>query len=245
MQIKYAAFTYEQILPFLLAILLIFILPMMMRRYGWDWSDLFSRLTGGIWKKDHNAAEEEKRIRSGVKKREPHLSNGGKHEMLETLSQLMTFARRHKVGIVYPGTIRVDGELTTLLAFLIMKSEVIGINCFGFAGTITAGKGEGPWNQHMNEADIAIPNPVALDKKQERLVRKALDRNGMSGIPCRVAGVFTNRHAVLAVGDGTPVRTLHDFLAELKEQAAEEREILDPVQVSKQISGLIEKKQRQ
>ena len=63
MQIKYAAFTYEQILPFLLAILLIFILPMMMRRYGWDWSDLFSRLTGGIWKKDHNAAEEEKRIR--------------------------------------------------------------------------------------------------------------------------------------------------------------------------------------
>jgi hypothetical protein len=165
--------------------------------------------------------------------------------MLETLSQLMTFARRHKVGIVYPGTIRVDGELTTLLAFLIMKSEVIGINCFGFAGTITAGKGEGPWNQHMNEQDISIPNPVALDKKQERLVRKVLDRNGMSGVPCRVAGVFTNRHAVLAVGDGTPVRTLHDFLAELKEQAAEEREILDPVQVSKQISGLIEKKQRQ
>ena len=77
MQIRYAAFTYEQILPFLLALLLIFILPMMMRRYGWDWSDLFSRLTGGIWKKDHNAAEEEKRIRSGVKKREPHLSNGG------------------------------------------------------------------------------------------------------------------------------------------------------------------------
>ena len=76
-------------------------------------------------------------------------------------------------------------------------------------------------------------------------MRKVLDRNGMSGVPCRVAGVFTNRHAVLAVGDGTPVRTLHDFLAELKEQAAEEREILDPVQVSKQISGLIEKKQRQ
>ncbi len=245
MHLKYAAFTYEQILPFVLALLLIFILPMMMRRYGWDWGDLLQRLTGGIWKKEHSAVTEEKRIRSGEKKKEPHLSNGGKHEMMEALSQLITFSRRQKVGIVFPGTINVDGELTTLLCFLVMKSEVIGISCYGFAGTITAGKGDGPWNQHMNGADIQILNPVARDKSQQRLVRKAMDQHDMKNVPMRVVGVFTNRNAVLAVGEGTPVRTLHDFIAEMKVQAAEENERLDPNATARQLSALITRVKKQ
>ena len=129
MQIRYAGFTMEQVLPLILAILLIFILPMIMRRNGWDFDDFMRALVGGLWKKgkyDPKAKE-----KAAAKKREPHLSNGGKGEMMELLSSLITFARRHDFGIVYPGTLAHGSEVATLLALLVTKSEVVGINCFG------------------------------------------------------------------------------------------------------------------
>ena len=48
-------------------------------------------------KREHAALTEERRIRAGKAggEREPHLKNGGKNEMLELLSELLTFAGRH------------------------------------------------------------------------------------------------------------------------------------------------------
>ena len=69
MQIRYAGFTMEQVLPLILAILLIFLLPMIMRRNGWDFDDFMRALVGGLWKKgkyDPKAKE-----KAAAKKREP------------------------------------------------------------------------------------------------------------------------------------------------------------------------------
>lgn len=238
---KYAGFTYAQVLPLILALLLIFILPMLMRRHGWTWEELFKVLFSGIRKREHAALAEERRIRAGKAggEREPHLKNGGKNEMLELLSELLTFARRHGAAVVYPGTIQVDGELTTLMALLVMRSEVIGINCYGFAGTITVGKNGDSWNQHMNGADIAIPNPVRLNQKQFLLLRKAMNAHGMENTALRIAGVFTNRDAVLAVGSGTGLMTRKELLSQLKEQAAVEEPRLEPAKTAKRLNELV------
>ena len=86
MQIRYAGFTMEQVLPLILAILLIFLLPMIMRRNGWDFDDFMHALVGGLWKKGKYDPKAEEKAKA--RKREPHLSNGGKGEMMELLSSL-------------------------------------------------------------------------------------------------------------------------------------------------------------
>ena len=240
MQIRYAGFTMEQVLPLILAILLIFLLPMIMRRNGWDFDDFMRALVGGLWKKgkyDPKADEKAK-----AKKREPHLSNGGKGEMMELLSSLITFARRHDFGIVYPGTLEYKSEVATLLALLVTKSEVVGINCFGYGGTITAGKGDADWKQHMNEQDIMIKSPVVLCRKQQRLCRQAMDAAGMKDVSVRVAGVFTNHHVTLAIGNGYGLYTTESLIEELKVQAsAEEERIPDPQKVAEQLAAVTKK----
>ncbi len=237
MQIRYAGFTMQQVLPLILAILLIFIIPMAMRRNGWDFDDLMRTMLGGFWKRGKYDPKAE--AQGKPKKREPHLSNGGKGDMMELLSTLITFARRNKLGIVYPGTVEHGNEVATLLALLVTKSEVIGVNCFGYGGTITAGKGDADWKQHMNEQDIMIKSPTVMNRKQQRICRQAMDAAGMKNISFRVAGVFTNHHVTLAIGNGYGLWTTESFIEEMKVQiAAEEERIPDPQKVAEQLVGI-------
>ena len=116
MQILYAGFTGQQALPLILLVLLIIAVPVILRR--------------------RRGTEEERR---GPKKRElfrpqkqePRVSNATKADMMELLSALITFSRRNKIGIVFPGTVEYGNEVATLLALLVTKSEVIGVNSFG------------------------------------------------------------------------------------------------------------------
>lgn len=242
MRLRYAAFTYEQILPLLLAILLIFIVPMLMRRHGWSWGELFRALFSGVRKRDRNAPGSAPAGKAGG--REPHLKNGGRNELIELLSELLRFARRHKMRVVYPGTVSRAGETATLTALLVTGAEVVGINCFGFAGTITAGEGDGSWSQHMNGADIRIPNPRQLNEKQFRLVRRAMDENGMAEVPLRIVGVFTNRNAVLNMEESGDVVTRRALIEDLRRRAAEEERRLDPVRTAEQLNRLVVRRSR-
>ena len=148
-----AGLTYSNLLPFILAVLLIFLIPMLMRRYGLEWSDITRFLFSRPGKRDYAEAAQ------GKKKREPWQTNGRSQDLSGLVSTLMIFARRTKAGLVYPGTVQHGGRMANLVAFVVTKKEVIGINCFGFGGTIT--EQEGKWNQHMNGEDREIPDPVA------------------------------------------------------------------------------------
>lgn len=231
--------TYQTITPFILALMLIFIFPLIMRRHGWTYGELISSLFTAFWKKDRNSILDREERRKNRK--EAHLQNGNSSELMEMLSNLVTFTSRHRFGLVYPGTMQLGDELTTLLCLVVTRSEVIGINCYGFSGTISSGEGDDPWKQHINERDLEIPNPVVLNQQQYRMVRKKLDDAGLDGIPLRVVGVFTNRHTTLAVGEGFGVYTREDVLRMLRERAAGETVRIDPGKVAKEISALITK----
>ena len=129
--------TMSDILPFILAILLIFIIPMLMSRYGISAEDLLRKIFGsGIRKKEYSAADEEHTIRNKKNKKTPHLNNSTHNDIIQMVSDLIIFSRKNKTGLVYPGTIQFGGKTGNIAAFVVTKSKVIGLNCFGFGGRI-------------------------------------------------------------------------------------------------------------
>ena len=235
MNIKMAGFTYAQILPLILAILLIFILPMLMRRYGLEADDLVRILFSGIRKKDYSKVTPENK----KKKREPYQTNGRSSDLKSLVSTLLIFTRRNQLGLVYPGTVRAGQETAGLLALLVTKEQVIGFNCFGYGGTITEGKAGGPWNQHMNGADIKIPDALAASRQQHRIVRKVMDENGMADIPLKVVSVFTSHTVTLATKHPNDVFSTESLLVYLKETVAQENEKIDPADISRRLNNFV------
>ena len=133
------------------------------------------------------------------KKPERHVNNSMQGELTSIVSQLITFTKRQHYTLVYPGTIREGGELTTTLALVVTPGGVVGLNCFGFAGQIDPGeKPTDQWRQHINHQDNRIPTPILASEKQQVLLRRAMDKAGLSGIPVEVITVFTNKEARLS-----------------------------------------------
>ena len=67
---------------------------------------------------------------------------------------------------------------------MVTPGGVVGLNCFGFADEIRPGdQPNDQWRQHINHTDNRIPNPVTTSEKQQVLLRRAMDRAGLSGIP--------------------------------------------------------------
>lgn len=132
------------------------------------------------------------------KKPERHVNNSMQGELTAIVSQLITFTKRQHYTLVYPGTIQEDGQLTTTLALVVTPGGVVGLNCFGFAGEIRPGdQPNDQWRQHINHTDNRILNPVTTSEKQQVLLRRAMDRAGLSGIPVEVIAVFTSKEARL------------------------------------------------
>ena len=173
--------TMSDILPFILAILLIFIIPMLMSRYGISAEDLL-------------AADEENTIRNKKNKKTPHLNNSTHNDIIQMVSDLIIFSRKNKTGLVYPGTIQFGGKTGNIAAFVVTKSKVIGLNCFGFGGRIIHDSASSEWRQQINEVTQNIPDPLKLNQEQYALARAALDANGMKDLPLEIVAVFTNSH---------------------------------------------------
>ncbi|MBQ6373145.1 MAG: hypothetical protein IJJ45_01515 [Clostridia bacterium] len=224
--------TFQNILPFLLAILLIFIIPMLMRRYGLTWEDVIRMLFSRARKRDYAD------LAAGSKaKREPWQTNGRSQDIQALVSTLLIFVRRHKLGLVYPGTVEHGGKMANLVALLVTRDEVIGINCFGFGGTIT--ERDGKWTQHMNGADRAIPDPLEGDRQQAAIVRAAMDANGMAHIPLRVMAVFTGRTVEIRTAHPDEVCDTRRLLDHLKRCVAQSGQALDPAEVSRRLNGCV------
>ena len=133
------------------------------------------------------------------KKPERHVNNSMHGELTSIVSQLITFTKRQHYTLVYPGTIKEGSELTTTLALVVTPGGVVGLNCFGFAGQITPGdKPADQWRQHINHTDNRIPNPITASEKQQVLLRRAMDKAGLNGIPVEVIAVFTSKEAQIS-----------------------------------------------
>lgn len=226
-----AGLNFQNLLPLILAILLIFLIPMLMRRYGLEWADVIRLLFSRPGKRDYADATGKSKSR-----REPWQTNGRSQDIQALVSTLLIFARRNRLGLVYPGTVEHGGRLANLMALVVTREAVIGINCFGFGGTITEDGGK--WTQHMNGADQTIPDPVAGNGGQAAIVRAAMDANGMADVPLRVVAVFTSRTVALQTAHEDEVFDARGLLGHLRGCAARGGP-LEPEAVSRKLNGCV------
>lgn len=229
-------FTYEQILPFILAILLIWIIPMLMSRLGLTAGDLMRMLFRGFKKQDLDEAAPRLREQSEAR-REPHLKNSGTAEVMEMVAALLTFVRRHKIMMIYPGTVRFGGKTGNLVAIVVTKREIIGLNCFGYSGTVT--REDGKWYQHMNGVKSQIPDALALNRRQAEIVEAAMKDGGLSSVPMRIFAVFTSRTVTLRDVPAEQVFTTKSLLAYLKECVSNEGEFISPEETAKKLNAYV------
>lgn len=229
-------FTYEQILPFILAILLIWIIPMLMSRLGIDAGELMRMLFRGFGKRDLDEAALTLR-EQGASRREPHLKNSGTSEVMELVAALLTFVRRHNLMLIYPGTVRFGGKTGNLVAIVVTRREIIALNCFGYSGTIT--REDGTWYQHMNGVKTGIPDVPALNRAQAEIVKAAMKDAGLASVPMRVLAVFTSRTVTLRDVPHEEVFTTKSLLAYLKELVSGEGERISPEETAKKLNAYV------
>ena len=174
------------------------------------------------------------------KKPERHVNNSMHGELTSIVSQLITFTKRMHYTLVYPGTIKEGGELTTTLALVVTPGGVVGLNCFGFAGEI--GPGEQPadqWRQHINHTDNRIPNPLTASEKQQVLLRRAMDKAGLSGIPVEVIAVFTSKEARLSGVSGQKCFDRDGMIAYLEQEKFRSGPVEDTHETGVRLKNLV------
>lgn len=215
-----------------LAVLLIIVLPMVAARNGSTSlvQALFARLRGGGRNKLGMQTQ---------KAPEKHVNNSHSGELMALVSQLISFCKKHDYTLVYPGTVADGDTVATLLALVVTPGGVVGLNCFGFAGTVTATSGNEPWKQHINHLDGTFPSPVAANEKQRALVRRVMDKAGLTGIPLEVIGVFTSSHVELVAPSSTRCFTREAAFAYLERDTYASGPVTDPHATGVQLKNLV------
>lgn len=171
----------------LLAIVFMFVIPIIQKRTGKSLTEIF---LGGR-KKNPSA------VPKTELPKEPTLKNDNQNDVTIFISQLLKVVRKNKMQLVTPGRVEHGGETARLLALIVHPSGVTGIYCLGFGGTITASSKSGQnWKQHMNGQDHTFPDPVSTCQEQYRLVKAAMDEAGLD-MDLNIVTVFTNTHATL------------------------------------------------
>lgn len=92
--------------------------------------------------------------------------NARSSEIEELLVKLKTYAFKHEMKIVFPGSFPYNGKNSTATMILIGKFGILLLNCFGFGGHIYLEESQRRFMQNMNDTIKEIPNPVrAMDQK--------------------------------------------------------------------------------
>lgn len=212
-----------------MAILLLIIVPVFQARTGKDPLEL---MFGSRKKKKGEGTS------SAVPAKEPRINNGTKGELTAFVAQLLRFTNKNHMRLVAPGTVAWQGRIARITAFVVAPGQIIGVYCLGFGGRITA-KGEPePWRQHINGEDRSFENPMTACKREQELVRKAMDDAGIRGDLTMVT-VFTNARATLYEVPSSRIFTQKGFMDYLASTTALKNGDIDPEKTAKALAALV------
>lgn len=184
----------EKILIAVLAVLTGYVISRALSGRG-KGNELLHRVFGalpGDARREKRLAEREER-----KKKAAEEKNSGRNDVLDLVSMLLSLARQTGGNLVYPGALTDGVHQTSLIGVLITKKMAVGINVFGFSGTVKADREKGAWTQTMNGQTKQIPNPIERCDQQKQQLEGILASAGLSSIPVTVLPVFTSKTVVL------------------------------------------------
>lgn len=184
-------------------------------------------------KKEKSDKGSEKSVRPA--KRE---TNSSKNDLMDLISHLATYARRNHFRLIVPGTVTSDGKTAVLAALLLTRSMVVGINCFGFGGTVHAEPGDSDWGQTLNGEKTTFPSPVVKNRKQWEIVQQVLRDVGRQDVTAEIIGVFTSPSVRLSVSSKANCYTKNGLYEYLKK----ERFLADRGLVPEELEKVLEPK---
>ena len=211
-----------------MAVLLMFVLPIVQSRTGKSLSEL---LFGVGRKKKQDGADGAPKKSAG---REPRMNNGTRNDLTVFVSQLLKTANKNGMGVVAPGLVEYKGKTAQLVAFLVAPSGVTGIYCL---------EKDGPWKQHMNGQDTTFRNPLAVCKEQYELVRAAMDEAGVKA-DLDIVTVFTNSRVTLKAVPSARIYTQKQFMEHLKNTDSLKRGDVDVKEMTKVLARLAKIKEK-
>ncbi len=138
--------------------------------------------------------------------------NAQSSEIEELLVKLKTYAFKHEMKIVFPGSFPYNGKNSTATMILIGKFGILLLNCFGFGGHIYLEESQRRFMQNMNDTIKEIPNPVRAMDQNIDLARLFLKGFDFSPIPVYSASVFTRQNVILSVPNDIHVFTRSNLM---------------------------------
>ncbi len=204
------------------------------------------RVNGTIFgkkKKDQkDGSEQEKKQVSKGKKRPAVQRNSSKQEFMTSISELLTYARRHRFYSIMPGTLMHGEDVATLAVVIVTRNSVLGFNFFGYGGTLYAGSGEDPWRQVLEGEEKQIDSPAAKNRKQKEILDAVLKECGYPAVPTEIFGVFTASGTILKDHKNTHCCTQKAMMELLKANRFFENGGVNPQEVGKALASHVKKK---
>ena len=139
----------------------------------------------------------------------PAVSDPGKNsksnDLYDVLAQMIRFARRRHIKIVYPGYVRWQDEKSLPAAIFVGPFGLLTLHCYGYGGRVGQAAHGYDWQQSMNGQTRSITNPVQAMDKDSRLLRQALADAGVEDVPIYSVSVYTQPQVNLKAPAGCNV----------------------------------------
>ena len=180
--------------------------------------------------------------KAGGKKKEEVQKNSSRQELMTAISASLTYSRRNHYYCIVPGTLMHEDKVASLAAIVVTKGKVLGFNCFGYGGTVTAGFGDDDWTQVLNGDEKKIDSPVVRNRRQKEILDAVLKECGFLNIPTEIYGVFTASGTILKDHKNTHCCTQKAMMEILKGDRFLEDRGLDPAKVGKALEAHVKKK---
>ena len=240
--------TLENVILFIIMALVLVGIPVFLaRRSGKNPMELFfgSRVNNTAFGKkeesDKKTEGQEKR-KSGKARGGKPQRNSSKNDLYQFISSMLSFARRNHFMMIVPGTVQSGENVAVLTGILITRSRVIGINCFGFGGSVTARPGDEPWIQKINGEQQEIANAVVRNRQQEEILQAVMKDAGLENVPMEIVGVFTTPGVSLVSMAGMKCYTAEGVVSYLESKQIMKDCGVDPKEVGNKLNGYVKRK---
>ena len=152
---------------------------------------------------------------TGDDSKEKKEKNSTRADILQTVSEVASFARRNQYYAIIPGVLKKGDLETKLPAILVMRSGVVGINLFGYGGAVSAKKDDPEWTQTMNGETRPIPSPLKVSENMRKVLMQILREIGYPEVEVSVVSVFTQKDVRITGPAATEVVRAKSLIGEL------------------------------
>lgn len=146
-------------------------------------------------------------------KRKPfYTHNGTSKEIGELLVKLKSYAFKHGMKIICPGTFSYENTVSPTTMILAGNFGLLLIHCYGFGGHIYTEESPSRWMQNMNQTIKEIPNPQQSMEQEKRLMNLLLKKSPFKDTMVYTASVFTRPGIILNAPDGSHIYDRAGFM---------------------------------